>query len=74
MVYVVATCILESREDPRWHWAQSRQPVPVRGLPVSAQVFLRLTSIKLNAPAPADLMCHVVAATGTRLASFYVAP
>jgi hypothetical protein len=72
MVYIVATCILESHEDPRWDWAQGRQPVPVGDLPTSAKIHLRRCSI-MYGEMPGDMTCHVVASTGVRFASFSVA-
>ncbi len=74
MVYVVGTCVLESKSDPRWTWAQSKQPIPVLGLPVSAREHLRKTAILLNCRPPEDVVCHVLSAAGVRLASFYAAP
>lgn len=72
MVYIVATCILESHEDPRWCWAQGRQPVPVRALPTSAEIYLRKCGI-MYGNIPDDLTCHLVSSTGVRLGSFSVA-
>ena len=74
MVYVVGTCVLESKQDTRWTWAQSKQPIPLLGLPPSAREHLRRTAILLNACPPEDLVCHVLSASGVRLASFSAAP
>jgi hypothetical protein len=72
MVYIVGTCVIESKQDPRWTWAQSKQPIPLAGLPVAAQVMLHARCRELNRPRPADLTCHVISATGVRLLSFLV--